>query len=270
MFPQLGAPIGFLFSGGLFLALSRRLSNDQFFAFGWRIPFLASAALVLVGLYVRLTIAETPVFRDALSRRQPVKVPMLEVFRNHRRALPVGTMASLATFVLFYLMTVFALSWGTTALGYSREKFLVMQLFAIVFFALTVPISAVFAERGRRSTLLRVTAAIIVFGLVMAPMFLAGTAGAMLMMILGLSLMGLTYGPLGTVLSELFPTTVRYTGSSLTFNLAGIFGASLAPYIATWLARNYGLQYVGYYLSGAAVLTLVGLLAARETKDDHL
>jgi MFS family permease len=82
--------------------------------------------------------------------------------------------------------------------------------------------------------------------------------------------MGLTYGPLGTVLSELFPTSVRYTGSSLTFNLAGIFGASLAPYVATYLARTYGLDYVGYYLSAAAGLTLIGLLATRETKDDQL
>ncbi len=270
MFPQFGAPIGFLFSGGIFLLLSRWLSNDQFFAFGWRIPFLASAALVLVGLYVRLTIAETPVFRDALTRSERVNVPMLEVFRNHRRALLVGTMSSIATFVLFYLMTVFALSWGTTALGYNREKFLLIQLFGIVFFALTIPISAVLAERGRRSTLLWVTVAIIVFGLVMAPMFLAGTGGVTLMMTLGLCLMGLTYGPLGTVLSELFPTAVRYTGSSLTFNLAGIFGASLAPYIATWLAKNYGLQYVGYYLSGAALVTLIGVLLARETKDDRL
>jgi MFS family permease len=89
-------------------------------------------------------------------------------------------------------------------------------------------------------------------------------------MAVGLSLMGLTYGPLGTVLSELFPTAVRYTGSSLTFNLAGIFGASLAPYIATWLATNYGLKYVGYYLCGAAILTLAGLLAMRETKDADL
>jgi metabolite-proton symporter len=270
MFPQLGAPAGFLFSGGVFLALSKWLTDEQFFAFGWRIPFLASAALVLVGLYVRLTITETPVFRDALSRREPVKVPMLVVFRDHPGALLVGTLMSLATFVLFYLMTVFALSWGTTALGYSREKFLVMQLFGIVFFALAIPIGGALAERGRRRTLLWVTSAIGVFGLIMAPMFLAGTTGALMMMAVGLSLMGLTYGPLGTVLSELFPTAVRYTGSSLTFNFAGIFGASLAPYIATGLAKTYGLQYVGYYLSAAAVLTLIGLLAARETKDDEL
>jgi metabolite-proton symporter len=270
MFPQLGAPIGFLFSGGIFLALSRWLTDQQFFNFGWRIPFLASAALVLVGLYVRLTITETPVFRDALSRQERVKVPMLTVFREHTRTVVVGTLVALATFVIFYLMTVFALSWGTTALGYSRQKFLVMQLFAIVFFAIFIPAGALLAERGRRSTLLWVTAAIGAFGLVMAPMFLAGTTGAVLMMTLGLSLMGLTYGPLGTVLSELFPTSVRYTGSSLTFTFAGIFGASLAPYIATWLAKNYGLQYVGYYLTGAAVLTFIGLLAARETKDEVL
>jgi len=270
MFPQLGAPAGFLCSGGIFLLLSRWLSDQQFFDFGWRIPFLASAVLVLVGLYVRLTITETPVFREALHRREHVKVPMLTLLREHPRTVLVGTLVAMATFLIFYLMTVFALSWGTTALGYSREKFLLMQLFAIVFFAIFIPIGAILAEGGRRRTLLWVTAAIGAFGLVMAPLFVSGTTGALLMMTLGLSLMGLTYGPLGTVLSELFPTSVRYTGSSLTFTLAGIFGASLAPYLATRLAKDYGLQYVGYYLSGVAALTFLGLLAARETKDDAL
>ena len=270
MFPQLGAPIGFILSGGIFLVLSRWLSDEQFFRFGWRIPFLASAALVLVGLYVRLTIAETPVFREAIVQDWRVKVPILKVVREHPKALVAGTMLSLATFVLFYLMTVFALSWGTTALGYSRDRFLLMQLFGILFFAVTIPISARLAERGRRRTLLWVTVGIGAFGLIMAPMFEAGAVGAVSMMALGLSLMGMTYGPLGTVLSELFPTSVRYTGSSLTFNFAGIFGASLAPYIATGLAKSYGLQYVGYYLTGAAALTLVGLLMAPETKDHKL
>ena len=270
MFPQLGAPIGFLFSGGVFLALSALLTDEQFFAFAWRIPFLASAVLVLLGLYVRLTITETPVFREALERHDRVNVPMLVVFRDHAGTLFLGVLVSLSAFVVFYLMTVFALSWGTSALGYSREQFLVIQLFAMLFFALFIPISAVLAERGRRRMLMWVNVGIVAFGLVMAPLFAAGTTGAVIMMVLGMSLMGLVYGPLGTVLSELFPTTVRYTGSSLTFNLAGIFGASLAPYIATWLATNFGLQYVGYYLSLAAMLTLTGLLATRETKDDVL
>ena len=270
MFPQLGAPIGFLFSGGTFLVLSHLLTDKQFFAFGWRLPFLASAVLVFLGLYVRLTITETPVFQQALDRREQVKVPIAVVFRDHAKSLVAGTLLCLATFVLFYLMTVFALAWGTGALGYGREKFLLMQLFCILFFALTIPISAILAERGRRSTLLWITASIAAFGLVLAPIFVRGTSGAVVAMALGLSLMGLTYGPLGTVLSELFPTAVRYTGSSLSFNFAGILGASLAPYIATYLAKNYGLQYVGYYLSASAALTFMGLLMIRETKDEDL
>lgn len=271
MFPQLGAPIGFICSAGIFLLLSAWLTDAQFFQFGWRIPFLASAALVLIGLYVRLTITETPVFREAVERRERVQLPIMVVCREYPGRLVVGIAISLATFVLFYLMTVFALTWGTSALGFSRQQFLLIQLFGIVFFALTIPLSAVLADRyGRRGTLLWTTVAIGVFGFVLAPMLTAGTAGAMWTMAIGLSLMGLTYGPLGTALSELFPTAVRYTGSSLTFNLAGIFGASLAPYAATWLAKNYGLRYVGYYLTLAAVLTLLGVLAARETRDHDL
>jgi metabolite-proton symporter len=270
MFPQLGAPIGFFFSGGVFLLLSRWLTNEQFFSFGWRLPFLSSAVLVFLGLYVRLTITETPVFQQSASRREQVKVPILSVFRDHTKELIAGVLVCLATFVLFYLMTVFALSWGTSALGFSRGKFLQMQLFAVGFFALTIPLSALLAERGRRRVMVWVTIGIAAFGLVLAPMFSAGTAGAVAMMAVGLSLMGITYAPLGTVISELFPTRVRYTGSSLAFNFAGILGASLAPYIATWLAKTYGLQYVGYYLSASALLTLMGLMMIRETKDEDL
>jgi metabolite-proton symporter len=270
MFPQLGAPVGLFLSGGVFLLLSDWLTNDQFFAFGWRIPFLASAALVAVGLYVRLTISETPVFREALTREARVRVPMVAVFRDHPGTVVCGILASLSTFVLFYLMTVFALSWGTNALGYSRAAFLVIQLVGAVFFAITIPVSARTAELGRRATLVWVTVGIGLFGFIMAPTLSAGLTGATLAMIVGMSLMGLTYGPLGTALSELFPTRVRYTGSSVTFNLAGIFGASLAPYAATWLAQHHGLQWVGYYLTASAILTLVGLLAIRETKDTSL
>jgi metabolite-proton symporter len=270
MFPQLGAPVGFFFAGGIFLLLSKWLTNEQFFAFGWRIPFLASAALVIVGLYVRLTITETPVYAAAAKRREPVKLPMVTVFRQHARALCLGILISLSAFLIFYLMSVFAQSWGSTKLGYTRETFLIIQLFGILFFGATIPLSAVLAERGRRPMLIAVNLAIAVFGFTLAPLFTAGTVGTVLMMVIGMSLVGLVYGPLGTVLSELFPTDVRYSGTSLTFNLAGIFGASLTPYVATALAERYGLQYVGYYLSLAGVLSLVGLLASRETRDDRL
>jgi len=270
MFPQLGAPLGFLLSGGIFLALSGWLTDAQFFAFGWRLPFLASAVLVLLGLYVRLSITETPVFESAMKRAHPRQLPIAEVFRKHSRDVVAGILVCMATFVLFYLMTVFALSWGTTALHYPRAEFLVMQLIAVVFFGATIPLSAWLAERGRRPVMFGVSVLIAVFGLFMAKMFAAGPNGALWMMIVGLALMGVTYGPLGTVVSELFPTAVRYTGSSLAFSMAGILGASLAPYIATWLAERYGLAYVGYYLSASAVLSIIGLLMIRETSGEDL
>lgn len=225
---------------------------------------------MLLGLYVRLTITETPVFEAAMQRAEQVGVPMFAVLRRHGRELVAGILMCLATFVLFYLMTVFALSWATTALHYSRGSFLMIQLVGVMFFAATIPVSALLAERGRRPVMISVTVAIALFGLVLGPLFASGTMGAVVMMTVGLALMGMTYGPLGTVVSELFPTAVRYTGSSLAFSMAGILGASLAPYIATWLAKSYGLRYVGYYLTGSAVVTLVGLMMVRETKDEEL
>jgi metabolite-proton symporter len=270
MFPQLGAPVGFFFSGAIFLALSRWLTDAQFFAWGWRVPFLSSAVLVILGLYMRLSITETPVFATAMARRERVRVPMFTVFWSHGRALVIGVLISLSVFVNFYLMTVFTLGWGTTALGYTREQFLYIQLFGVFFFGATIPWAAVRAERGRRPLLIAVNVATMVFGLFMASLLTAGWVGAALTLALGMGLVGCAYGPLGTVLAELFPTSVRYTGSSITYNLAGVFGASLAPYAATWLATNYGLQFVGYYLSASTLLSLIGLLLSRETKDAML
>ena len=177
MFPQLGAPFGFLLSTLVFLALSGWLSDEQFFAFGWRIPFLASAILVLVGLYVRLAITETPVFEASRQLARRVKVPMLVVLRDYPGALVLGTLISLATFVVFYLMTVFTLSWGTSVLGFSRDQFLRLQLVGVLCLAAAIPVSAVLAERGRRRTMIGVTIAIAIFGLVMAPLSRHGHDG---------------------------------------------------------------------------------------------
>jgi MFS family permease len=175
-------------------------------------------------------------------------------------------------FVLFYLMTVFTLGWGTKALGYTREQFLIMQMIGMLFFAATIPISALLADRyGRRITQICAAVASLLFGLVFARLFHANdTLGVTTFLCIGLGLMGLSYGPLGTTLSELFPTKVRYTGSSLTFNLAGIFGASLAPYIAMWLATHHGLKSVGWYLSAAALVTLLALWMTQETKHEAM
>jgi metabolite-proton symporter len=272
MFPQLGAPIGFLCSTGVFLWLSEWLSDAEFLAWGWRVPFVASALLVLVGLYVRLKLEETPAFRHAIEHGERVKLPMVTILTQHARTLILGTFAATATFVVFYLMTVFSLSWGTSALNYTRSEFLILQMIGVLFFAATIPLSALWADRyGQRPMLMTAAAAVIAFGLIFEPLFGGGTQWSVLVFLsLGLALMGLTYGPLGASLAGLFPTAVRYTGASLTFNLAGIVGASLAPYLATWLAVNYGLVFVGYYLSAAGLVTLVALLLLGDRETESL
>lgn len=265
MFPQLGAPIGFICSTGIFLLLTGVLDEGQFLAWGWRIPFVASALLVFVGLYVRLRLTETPAFERVVENNERVRVPMWTVIRDYPHELVLGAFAATATFVIFYLMTVFTLSWGTAELGYSRQEFLIMQMVGILFCAATIPLSAVLADRfGRRAMLIASAVSVMLFGLTFESLFgSGGPVNATIFLALGLAVMGLTYGPLGTALGEIFPAAVRYTGASVTFNLAGILGASLAPYVATWLATHHGLMAVGYYQSGAGLVTLLALLAMR-------
>jgi MFS family permease len=263
MFPQLGAPLGFLLSAGIFLVLGRAMSDADFLQWGWRVPFLASSLLVAVGLWVRLNIHETPQFQAALDRNERVRLPMWTVIRHHSRSLVLGTLGAFATFVLFYLMTVFTLGYGTTVLHYTREQFLLMQMVGILFFAAGIPLSARYGDRwGTRRTMIVASGLILGFGLVFAPLFHAGSPWTVLgFLSLGLFLMGLTYGPCGTFLAEIYPVQVRYTGASLSFNLAGILGAAPAPYVATWLAERFGLVAVGFYLCLTAVVTILALLA---------
>ncbi|MDP9066659.1 MAG: MFS transporter [Pseudomonadota bacterium] len=264
-FPQLGAPLGFVCSTGVFLLMTRYLSNGEVLRWGWRLPFLASALLVLVGLYIRLQLVETPAFVRTLEKGEQVRVPLFVVVKHYPRQLLLGVFGSMTTFLVFYLMTVFALNWATTSLNFTRGGYLILQMAGVVFFGLTIPIAALIADRiGGRTMLVVATLAIIVFGFLFAPLF--GThdqVKVFLFLALGFSLTGLTYGPLGSALAALFPTPVRYTGTSLTFNMAGILGASLAPLIATQLSLKFGLSYVGYYLSGSALLTLAALLSIK-------
>ncbi len=272
MFPQLGAPIGIILATGSFLLLSAVIPEQAFMQWGWRIPFIASAVLVIVGLYIRLKLHETPAFQKVLDKQKEVNIPFKEVLTKHTGKLILGTVAAICTFVVFYLTTVFALNWGTTKLGYARGEFLELQLFATLCFAAFIPLSAIFAEKfGRKTTSIGVCIAAAIFGLFFSSMLESGnTLIVFLFLCTGLAIMGLTYGPIGTVLSELFPTSVRYTGSALTFNLAGIFGASFAPLIATKLAETYGLYAVGYYLTAASLLSLIAFLLIRETKNDDV
>jgi metabolite-proton symporter len=262
MFPQLGAPIGLLLSGGTFLILTDTMSNEDFMDYGWRIPFIASSLLVLVGFYIRLKITETPAFESAKVEQQKIKIPFFTLLKSYKNQLVFGTFAAVTTFLVFYLMTVFTLSWATSDLGYSKRDFLLIQLFSVLFFAFFIPVSALVADKiGRRQMLIIATIAIAVFGFSFS-FFLNSGSPAMVTLFLctGMALMGFTYGPLGTFLAELFPTTVRYSGTSLTFNMAGIIGAAFAPMIAIWLASSYSLTYVGFYLTIAACISLFSLV----------
>ncbi len=270
MFPQLGAPIGLLLSGGTFLFLSDFYTDREFFEFGWRIPFIASSLLVLVGFYIRLKITETPSFANAAATKKQVEIPILTIFKLYNKELIFGTLSTIAMFVIFYLMTVFSLSYATTDLGYSRRDFLIIQLFSILFFVTGIPISAVLADKfGRKKILVIVSALILLFGFTFS-FFIESFNPPMIttLVCIGMGLMGLIFGPIGTFLSELFPTEVRYSGASLTFNLGGILGASFAPLIAIWLATNYGISYVGLYLSLAGLISVLSLLAIRKKEEE--
>lgn len=290
MWPQLGAPFGFLLANGFFFMLTYTMNYDSttastnhtFLSWGWRLPFLFSAVIVALGLYVRFKLHETPSFQRTKARGEVVKAPVIEVFRSSWRNVIRGTFIMLATYTLFYLMTTWILSYaiGKVSLGYlgiSYHSFLVVQLITILAFAVTIPLSGWLGDRmGRKRFLLAVTVAILVFGLsfgfFLDPARMGTGAGANLalmtvFMLIGMTLMGLTFGIQSALLPELFPTNVRYTGSAISYNVASILGAAVAPFIAAWLAASFGPGSVGLYLGAMAVLTMVALITTRETKD---
>ncbi|MDH4765959.1 MHS family MFS transporter [Pseudomonas sp. CBMAI 2609] len=272
MFPQLGPSIGFLMANGLFLALALLLDDEQFRAWGWRIPFLLSALLVVVGLYVRLSLHETPVFAEAMARREKLRLPMVETFGKHGKAVLLGALSMVVCYALFYISTVFSLSYGVKNLSYSRQEFLGLLCVAVLFMALATPLSAWLADRFGRKPVLAVSAiAALLSGFAMEPLLTHGSSQAVgLFLALELFLMGMTFGPMGALLPEIFPTRVRYTGASAAYNLGGILGASLAPYAAQQLVEAGGLSWVGGYVSAAAAISLVAVLCMRETRDQSL
>jgi metabolite-proton symporter len=268
MFPQLGAPLGLIISIGAFLLISHQLTEAQLFSWGWRVPFLASAVLVAVGLYIRLQLVETPAFRRSIAQGERVRLPFSVVFSKFPLPLFLGTLGSTTTFVVFYLANIFALGWATKSLGFPRDQFLILQMCAAVFFGVMIPVAGAWADRiGGRAMLIVATVLIIAYGFAFKPLFGAHEPiPVFVFLACGFGLAGLSYGPLGSALATMFPTPVRYTGTSLTFNFAGILGASLAAPIANWLGDRYGLAFVGYYLSGAGLITLIALLFMKGVK----
>jgi metabolite-proton symporter len=272
MFPQLGPPVGFLFATGSFLLLSHFLDDAQFRAWGWRIPFLASAALVIVGLYVRLKLTETPVFTKAMQSHQPMKLPLADLLSCHAAPLLLGALAMVVCYALFYISTVFSLSYGTTTLAIPRPQFLGMLCVAVIFMAAATPLSAWAGDRyGRRPVLLVAGSAALLSGFLLDPMLGSGSPWQITVFLsIELFLMGATFAPMGALLPELFPTSVRYTGAGTAYNLGGILGASLAPYLAQQLVLHGGLAWVGGYVSAAAAISVLAVFLMQETRDKEL
>ena len=293
MWPQLGAPFGFILANGFFLLLTFWFNYDSkatsladpFLVWGWRIPFLLSILMVLVGLYVRLKLRETPVFAHAVERGEKLRFPLVKLFRHDYKELILGTFIMLATYGLFYLMTTWILSYaiGSVQLGFlgiGYRDFLILQLISVLWFAAMIPLSGRLADRfGRRAFLLVVTGGIILFGFsfgsFLAPevMRTGVEANQWLMLTflsIGMALMGLTFGPMSALLPELFPTNRRYSGSGVAYNFSSILGAALTPFVAAWLARDHGAGAVGFYLVMLASMTFIALLLSRETQHRDL
>lgn len=268
MFPQLGPSIGFLLATVSFLALTLLLSDAEFKAWGWRIPFFASALLVMVGLYVRFKLAETPVFAAALAQHHTYKTPIKPLLNTHLRPVLLGALAMTVCYNLFYTATVFCLSYGTKTLHIPRADFLQMLCVAVVFMAIITPVSAGLSDKfGRRPVLMAACFLAILAGFTLNPLMASGSILQItLFLSLALLLMGATFAPMGAFLPEQFPVEMRYTGAGLAYNLGGILGASTAPFVSQLLVDSGGLVWVGYYVSTMAAASFVAVFMMQERK----
>ncbi|MFC4009869.1 MFS transporter [Nonomuraea purpurea] len=273
MFPQLGPAVGFIAANGLFLVLGEVLSDGQFGSWGWRLPFVASLLLVVVGLYVRLKISETPVFQAAMDERRIAKVPFAGLMRHQWRRVLLGAGAMTVAYTLFYTATVYCLSYGTATLKIPKTTMLALTMIGVLFMAAGTVASAMVSDRlGRRRTLITGTVAAIVWGLVMFPLMETGSVVLVGLALAGaLGLMGLIFGPMGAYLPELFRTEYRYSGASVAYSLGGVLGGAVPPLVATGMqAGGLGVMGVGVYVSAMALLSLLCLLALPETGDRTL
>lgn len=269
MFPQLGPSVGFLMSNGVFFVIALTLTKEQFLAWGWRIPFIFSALLVILGLYIRLKLVESPIFTEALKKNKPSKAPVLEVFKCYWSTLVLGSFSMVGCYTLFYITTAFLLQYGTKHLDITNQTFLGFLCVAVIFMAIATPISAMLSDKyGRKPILIVGLILTIISGMVMVPFMASGSKILVLAFLcLELFLMGIIFAPMGALLPEIFPVNVRYTGSSAAYSIGGILGASIAPIIANYLVNEGGLLWVGYYVSFASLISLIAMFLIKETKN---
>lgn len=280
-FPELGAPIGFFLSNGTYFLLETFNDNDAMLAWGWRVPFLLSSILVIVGLVVRVQMEETPIFRMAQEQKKVVKSPLTEVFKKSWKEVIQATFLVAVTYTLFYTLATWSLAWGTKTveqgggnLGFTNQEYLLMLMIAVCVFAAFIVISCVNADKfGRKRVIIISSCCLIAFALLLPFLLDPAVVGQrnfatnLLFLCIGFALMGTAFGPIGAFLPELFDANVRYSGSGIGYNLAAIVGAAFVPTIATWLSHHWGVHSVGLYLGVMALCCLIAVLSCKETKN---
>ncbi len=265
-FPQMGPAAGFLVANVLFIVLVSTLSDEQFVAWGWRVPFLFSIVLVGVGLYVRVSIAETPVSRRAMETR--ARVPALDMVRAYPKVLLRASGAISLAYVLFYTITTFSLSYGTEELGLRNSTLLYATLISVAIMGLAVPVFATLSDRlGRRNLCMAGALLALLWAF---PMFwLVDTGNPVLVTVafsVGMLAFAVLYGPMGAYLPELFGTRLRYSGASVSYNLGGVFGGAFAPILASSLLIVAGGSWaISLYIALMAGLSLLCVFFLSET-----
>ena len=280
-FPELGAPIGFFLSNGTYFLLETFNDNDAMLAWGWRVPFLLSSILVIVGLVVRVQMEETPIFRMAQEQKKVVKSPLTEVFKKSWKEVIQATFLVAVTYTLFYTLATWSLAWGTKTveqgggnLGFTNQEYLLMLMIAVCVFAAFIVISCVNADKCGRKRVINISSCCLIAFALLFPFLLdpavvgqRNFATNLLFLCIGFALMGTAFGPIGAFLPELFDANVRYSGSGIGYNLAAIVGAAFVPTIATWLSHHWGVHSVGLYLGVMALCCLIAVLSCKETKN---
>ena len=266
--PQMGVPAGLFLSTVVFAICSRSMSDEQFIAWGWRLPFLVSAVLVAVGIFIRLAIMETPAFTNLSESGKRERRPVVTALRTHRRSLLLAMGMRLAENGLFYVYTVFVLSYGPNQLGLERNTMLTGVTLAAMAGLVAIPAYGALSDRvGRRPVYLFGAAFSLLYAM---PFFLLldtrSTVVAWLAIVVGVAVgHNAMYGPQAAYFSELFGASVRYSGASIAYQLASVVSGGLAPFIATALLAWKGKEAVATYMMTLAAITLVSTYLADET-----
>lgn len=265
--PQMGVPAGLLLSTGVFALFSGGLSDAEFLRWGWRVPFLLSVVLIAVGLFIRLRLLETPAFAALQETRAVAKAPLMEVVRRHPREILVGMGMRFGQNMLFYIYTVFALSYGEKTLGYTRSEMLTGLAVAAGVGLFSIPAFGALSDRiGRRPVYLAGAVLSLLYAFPFFWLLSRGAGLVPLAIVLGLNVgQDMMYGPQAAYFAELFPTSLRYSGASVVYQLTSVVSGGLAPFLATLLLAKYGVSAVAGYMALSCAISVVGAFYAPET-----